>query len=189
MIAFVIGNGPSRSAIDLSQLLGATYGCNAIYREFSPDYLVAVDKSMQDEIIRSGYTGRCIFRESKARWPSNVYVYRPTKGVPNNSGVVATYFALKNGARTVYLLGFDFKNPETSNIDNLYKGTINYTSHPRYRDHVEQCFSRWFEANSAEVKFIRVVDPKLSWTSKWGGLKKPHLTEMTVEEFNEQIQR
>ena len=45
-IAFVIGNGTSRRTIsfpDLSEK-GSTYGCNAIYREFSPDYLIAVEE-------------------------------------------------------------------------------------------------------------------------------------------------
>jgi hypothetical protein len=44
-IAFVIGNGVSRQTIDLEKLkkYGTIYGCNAIYRNFNPDYLVAVD--------------------------------------------------------------------------------------------------------------------------------------------------
>ena len=50
--AFVIGNGTSRKPIDLHQLRknsppnSKIYGCNAVYREFEPDYLVAVDTKM-----------------------------------------------------------------------------------------------------------------------------------------------
>ena len=51
--AFVLGNGVSRASIDPEQLakLGATYGCNALYRTFAPDYLIAVDVKMILEIF------------------------------------------------------------------------------------------------------------------------------------------
>ena len=41
--AFVLGNGVSRKEIDLESLRkwGKTYGCNALYRDFAPDVLVA----------------------------------------------------------------------------------------------------------------------------------------------------
>jgi len=54
MIAHILGNGPSRTQFDLTKLEN-TYGCNALYRDFSPDTLVAVDIPMQIEIINSGY--------------------------------------------------------------------------------------------------------------------------------------
>ena len=43
--AFVLGNGTSRTSIDHTQLKlkGTVYGCNALYREFDPDFLIAVD--------------------------------------------------------------------------------------------------------------------------------------------------
>ena len=44
-IAFVLGNGTSREGIDLEEIskIGKVYACNAVYRTFAPDYLVAVD--------------------------------------------------------------------------------------------------------------------------------------------------
>ena len=55
--AFVLGNGTSRKSIDLNQLKehGTVYGCNALYREFNPDYLVAVDAKMVIEINNNKY--------------------------------------------------------------------------------------------------------------------------------------
>ena len=55
--AFVLGNGTSRQSVDLNQLKehGTIYGCNALYREFNPDYLVAVDTKMIIEINKAGY--------------------------------------------------------------------------------------------------------------------------------------
>jgi hypothetical protein len=56
-IAFVIGNGVSRQAVNLELLcsLGKIYGCNALYRDFTPDVLVATDKPIATEIQNSGY--------------------------------------------------------------------------------------------------------------------------------------
>ena len=55
--AFVLGNGVSRQAVDLNRLksLGKIYGCNALYRDFTPDILVATDKPIATEIQNSGY--------------------------------------------------------------------------------------------------------------------------------------
>ena len=52
--AFVIGNGKSRTPIPLEPLKshGKIYACNAVYRQFEPDYLVAVDTKMITEINR-----------------------------------------------------------------------------------------------------------------------------------------
>ena len=56
-VAFVLGNGTSRSVIEPESLLelGTVYGCNALYRTFSPDYLIAVDVKMILELSKSGY--------------------------------------------------------------------------------------------------------------------------------------
>ena len=46
--AYIIGNGPSRKDFDLNKLkaTGQTYGCNALYRDFIPDYIFSVDTKM-----------------------------------------------------------------------------------------------------------------------------------------------
>ena len=51
--ATILGNGRSRLAIDLDQVHAKTitYGCNAIYRDFITDYLIALDGAMVFEII------------------------------------------------------------------------------------------------------------------------------------------
>ena len=51
--AFVIGNGQSRLQIDLNNLRskGTIYGCNALYRDFIPDVLVATDCKMSCQIL------------------------------------------------------------------------------------------------------------------------------------------
>ena len=56
----MLGNGTSRKSIRLesTKTKGTVYGCNALYREFDPDYLVAVDTKMILEINKAGYQHR-----------------------------------------------------------------------------------------------------------------------------------
>ena len=61
----VIGNGSSRSVIKLEQLDNEiTYGCNAIFRDYSPTHLVCGDGPMTWDICRSGYSvkNHCHFK-------------------------------------------------------------------------------------------------------------------------------
>jgi len=61
---FCIGNGQSRKNYNLEKLrpFGKIYGCNALYRDFTPDVLVAVDHGIMHEIYHSGYC------EKKETW-------------------------------------------------------------------------------------------------------------------------
>ena len=58
---FVLGNGPSRKNIDISKLDGTVIGCNACYRDFTPDVICAIDAGIMSDIIESGYDGQCYF--------------------------------------------------------------------------------------------------------------------------------
>ena len=58
---FVLGNGPSRKNIDISKLDGTIIGCNACYRDFTPDVICATDAGIISDIIESGYDGQCYF--------------------------------------------------------------------------------------------------------------------------------
>ena len=57
MIHFCFGNGNSRKGIDIEKYkkYGTVVGCNAIYRDFTPDILVALDSRINHQIYRSGY--------------------------------------------------------------------------------------------------------------------------------------
>ena len=64
---FCIGNGESRKGFDLETLRphGKIYGCNAIYRDFMPDVLTAVDHGIMHEIYHAGVAQKipCYFRD------------------------------------------------------------------------------------------------------------------------------
>ena len=46
--AYIIGNGTSRQGLDLN-VLGDIWGCNALFRDYTPDYLTIVDVSIMGE--------------------------------------------------------------------------------------------------------------------------------------------
>ena len=71
---FVLGNGPSRKNIDPLKLDGKVIGCNACYRDFTPDVICATDAGIMSDIIKSGYDGQCYFTHNS--WnllPAEVY--------------------------------------------------------------------------------------------------------------------
>ena len=128
-MAFVLGNGVSRKGIDLHQLRkhGPIYGCNALYREFTPDVLVATDRPIATAIQESGYAKINQF-----------YTRRPIQGleakpVPKpyfgfSSGPIATAIAAQDGHQKVYLLGFDMGPAPGNRFNNIYAGTEFYKS-------------------------------------------------------------
>jgi len=58
---FVLGNGLSRKNIDPSKLDGTVIGCNACYRDFTPDVICAIDAGVISDIVESGFDGDCYF--------------------------------------------------------------------------------------------------------------------------------
>tara|TARA_Y100000310_G_scaffold288466_1_gene314091 strand:- start:548 stop:1297 length:750 start_codon:yes stop_codon:yes gene_type:complete len=123
--AFVLGNGTSRHGFNLSKLYdkGIVYGCNALYRDFTPDVLIAVNNLMAREIEDSGYAKKNI-----------LYTREPVSGTGSqkimydwkwSSGPVAISYACEEENDVVFLLGFDFQGTE-GKINDVYAGTQNY---------------------------------------------------------------
>lgn len=128
--AFVLGNGTSRSDILPEELIqhGKVYGCNALYRSFTPDYLIAVDVKMILEINKAKY------QRKHPVWtnPNKAYAnmqdlnfFSPSKGW--SSGPTALWFASQHGYERVYILGFDYKGlSDGKKFNNMYADTPNY---------------------------------------------------------------
>ena len=107
---FVLGNGPSRKNIGLSKLDGTVIGCNAIYRDFTPDVICATDAGIMSDIIDSGYDGKCYFTH-------NSWNLLPTE----------SYEALKTGKERETYRRFDAKYfVYISGLDSDVKKTQNY---------------------------------------------------------------
>ena len=125
--AFVLGNGISRQGIDLNQLhlLGAIYGCNAVYREYTPDVLVATDRPIATHIQESGYSAQHRFHTRRPIAGLGAQaVPKPYFGF--SSGPIATGLAARDGYTHIYLLGFDMGPTVNNTINNLYAGTEFY---------------------------------------------------------------
>lgn len=137
--AVIIGNGVSRLDVELSiiknhhgGLLGArtlqSYGCNALYRDFAPDFLIATGNEIINEIASSEYTTNNIVytdAENALRYPDKFYL------IPHNpyadAGTTAAYIAAFDGHKKIYLLGFDHQFAPNFN-NNVYAGTLGYQS-------------------------------------------------------------
>lgn len=136
--AVVIGNGPSRLELFnlniLSKhrggLLGSrklqTYGCNALYRNYAPDFLVATGNDMIKELAQSNYIQDHIVYTSSIHlleYPGKFYLipYNPY----TDAGTTAAYIAAFDGHRRVYMIGFDGQDKPGYNY-NVYAGTPNY---------------------------------------------------------------
>lgn len=135
--ALVIGNGPSRLQFDLDELHAqlVTYGCNALYRDFMPDFLISHDMGIADEIL-----------DKRVHYKTKFYTQHGTKmdrrhsiGEPINfviqdkwlgdSGTGALRLACMNGHKKIYMIGFDYNN-DNKFINNVYAGTPNYQPGP-----------------------------------------------------------
>ena len=171
--AFVLGNGVSRQAVDLATLFqcGTVYGCNAIYREFTPHVLISTDAPISAAIQNSGYS------------QNNVHYTR--KPLPNlgarrinqkyfgySSGPIAVAQAALDRHRAVYLVGFDMGPTRTGRFNNVYADTEFYkksSSVPTYtgnwvrqlctvmKDFPKVSFYRVMGDTTAEIKDLKNV--------------------------------
>lgn len=158
--AFVLGNGVSRQQVELEPLrsYGKIYGCNALYRDFTPDVLVATDPGISGEIQNSGYAQKNVF-----------YTRNPIKGlgakrIEHNfgysSGPIALSYASHDGATTIYILGFDF-----SGINGLFNNVYADTAHYKHKNEAETYYGNWVDqvckivTVNSHRQYIRVVPP------------------------------
>jgi hypothetical protein len=161
---FVLGNGTSRNAISLENLkeLGKVYGCNALYREFDPDYLVAVDAKMILEIDKNKYQMRnpnVWTNPNKAfKRIEGLNYFKPSKGW--SSGPTALFLASQHNHSAIFILGFDYKGLENGKrVNNVYAGTLNY----KKTTDAATYYGNWLKQtatvikNNPQITFYRVI--------------------------------
>lgn len=151
----VIGNGPSRKDFPLSKLQEidiVTFGCNALYRDFIPDHLVAIDGKMIREIVESdadfSKTKRYCTRKSK--YDFTFIHFQILQDYSKSSGMYALALALTAGCNPIYLLGIDLV-PKA----NLYAGTHNYKN----RGPGAHAIAQWRKA----AKAMRIAASDRTW--------------------------
>ena len=163
--AFVLGNGTSRKSIDPNNLkeYGKVYGCNALYRTFQPDYLVAVDVKMILEINKAGYQhNNVVWTNPNKSYQriKNLNFFNPSKGW--SSGPTALWLASQHEYETIYILGFDYKGLKDGTLlNNIYADTANY----KKSTDGATFFGNWMRQTKSVVKehphinYVRVITP------------------------------
>ena len=151
---YVFGNGESRTSVNISNLEGIKVGCNAIYRDYTMDHLICVDRRMVQETLNSD-ANQHSYIYTRQDWISQFNAVR-VRTVPKlpytgskrwdepfqwGSGPYAVLLAAKlSRGDTVRLIGFDLYSP-TATVNNVYKDTSNYDTSdkravdPRYWVH------------------------------------------------------
>lgn len=192
-IAFIIGNGPSRNPIDLNSLGGSgkTFGCNALYRDFSGlDYLVAIDDGMIDEIESGVRIGICksevIIPPEDEKYESAEY--NPFQRRRSNAGMNAMLEAVRRDHNILYCLGFDFILEGSASVANVYKDTANYgpETHAHESDNYYRIkYFEWFARQHDQTKFVMVI-PDGSATKK---VDADNVSGMAVSTFLQNLER
>lgn len=143
--AYIIGNGPSRKDFDLTLLksTGQTYGCNALYRDFMPDFLFMVDSKMTKVIIDDRVYDKCTCYAPSLevnRYNGKLHL------IPNNphwvSGQAAMWTACMHGHKNIYLIGFDFREYGKGKLNNIYQDSQCYGE--RHGDHIFEAWLKQF---------------------------------------------
>jgi len=180
--AFVLGNGRSRLNIDLARIkdFGKIYGCNALYREFEPDVLVAVDPQMIIEICETGYQlNHQVWTNTNSKFKKyqNLNFFKNPRGW--SSGPTALYKACLDCNDEIYILGFDYHGIRNEMFNNVYADTNNYkTSHD-----TATYYGNWLRQTEmilteySYVNFYRVIDEKTKPVKEWDGMRNfQHIT-------------
>jgi hypothetical protein len=186
-VAFVLGNGTSRRNLNHNSLLdkGIVYACNAMYREFEPHYLIAVDVKMVNEIVASGYN------KTHAVWTNpnkgistkhHLNLFNPHKGW--SSGPTALWFASEQGHKEVYIFGFDFQGLQ-GRFNNVYADTYNYkktsdtaTFHGNWLSQTERTIKDF-----RHTQYYRVINPG-DFVPDQLGIQVKNIKHITYDEFN-----
>ena len=160
--AYIIGNGPSRIGFDLYTLPQDSYGCNAVYRDYEPDFLIVVDRRMYTEIKDSEYIEKNIVytnhhNMSRLGGPSHLIPDNPHMG----AGTTAMHIAIHDGHTNLICLGFDCAE-DGPNL-NVYTGTNAY-------DNAETIVHQTVWGRQI-TEFIR-KNPQVNWTFVEGNIPK-----------------
>lgn len=192
--AVVIGNGTSRLQFDLDSIhaLYTTYGCNALYRDFTPDHLIAVDSNMIKEILENNahvqsklhIQGHSEFDNHIQRKNYEIIWYGLREAL--DSGNSAILVAAQHKHTKIYLIGFDYINSDNI-MTNVYLNTRNYA--PSHQNEMSMRLPQgWIKRLAKLVKrfkdtqFIRVNANNISTN-----ITETNYSEITKEQFKEII--
>jgi hypothetical protein len=159
---------------------GKIYGCNALYRSFAPDVLIATDPGISAEIQQSGYALKNVFYTRK---PLPNLGAEPIKyHYGYSSGPVALAYASHSDAELIYMLGFDLAGIK-GKFNNIYANTTYY----KKTNDAETFYGNWVDqithitkANS-QRQYIRVIGQNGVIPAAFNQIK--NLSHVPVDQF------
>ena len=182
--AVIIGNGISVNEFDLSVLMPYrevtpwgeatpwiykrqrknffTYGCNAIYRNFKPDFIACTGEGIIEEITNTTLDRADIIFYTYSKYLEQYpgYFNFLPQNPDFNSGAIAAYMAAFDGHKKIYMLGFDGVDSANNNY-NKFAGTANYPplDYPTNEEYWVRSLNTVMEVYS-DTEFIRVCPTK-----------------------------
>jgi hypothetical protein len=184
--AFIICNGVTRAELKYNKHFNegrgshdheldvlnehTTFGCNALYREWQPSYLISIDPGITEEIQTSGYNGVHIVPPLEEQYENPDYHIAHSHGphiekvgsTPrSNAGMNAMLEAIKLGYNFLYIMGMDciVNNVEYA-MSNMYDKTDNYGMDTRasLQDQKARCaYLNWVSYQHPTVHFRFVL--------------------------------
>ena len=185
--AFILGNGRSRLVLDLNRLMevGTVFGCNGLYRDFTPHCLVATDRPIAEEIQNSGYAQKHRFHTRKPIEGSGAkFLVKEYKGF--SSGPNAAALALVDGHSDIYLIGMDL-GTTNGMFNNIYAGTQFYKKEldpPTFPGNwINQVVTLTKDFESRQ--FWRVEGPESAFVPQFN--KIPNMRILSMDKFLEKV--
>ena len=185
--AFILGNGRSRLVLDLNKLMevGTVFGCNGLYRDFTPHCLVATDRPIAEEIQNSGYAQKHRFHTRKPiESLGGKFLVKEYKGF--SSGPNAAALALVDGHSDIYLIGMDL-GTTNGMFNNIYAGTQFYKKEldpPTFPGNwINQVVTLTKDFESRQ--FWRVEGPKSAFVPQFN--KIPNMRILSMDKFLEKV--
>ena len=192
--AVCIGNGETRLKFDLGNLTRhkggllavdrlQSYGCNALYRDFAPDFLVINSDDIINEVTTTDYCDNHIVyanAENLLKHPGKFYL------IPQNpyfdSGALAAYMACFDGHKKVYLIGYDQYTAEEP-VNNIYKDTPGYlpSTATQNAEYFAKTLSQVIDLYP-DVDFVRVM-PVAAYMLHPLLARLPNLRQITYRDF------
>jgi len=206
MRSFVIANGTSRLQFDLKKLkdIGKTYGCNALYRDFAPDYIGCIDSPIFEEMVAnnawlfSKMIAKHKYESALKMFPKardHIQSFKDALGEDRHfdTGQTMLDYAARNtkGPGKIFMLGFDLSykidnaKQSTNPMNNIYKGTNSYAP----VDALEKFSGKWIKQMSTIFKENKIIQfyrvGGEIWPEEWRHID--NVRQMNYEEFNEYI--
>lgn len=192
-IACVIGNGPSRLNFDLDCINNTmyTYGCNALYRDFMPNYLIAMDDQLVREILKNKIQFKTNFYTQEKHKFDHMTVDVNEKinwlkplDKRLDSGNSALEVALNHAYDIIYMIGFDY-NTDDHKLDNVYHGTTSYARNA-HNYHAMEMANEWKKRLRALIReFSKTQIIRVNGSNTPTYIDATNYSEITSEQFKE----